>query len=106
MSIIKDVISEVKISFDYRNYISSVVYGIKLYEAWFRRVRPYVLIAECYYDYKMMAIYAAKKLGIPTIEFQHGMITEQTFPYICRKKFTDNPFPEWLFCYGEVYKQF
>lgn len=103
--VLREIILELQIEFDYITYIAMVVYGIEFYLKWFRRVKPQLLIAECYYDMKMPAIYAAKKLGIATIEVQHGIINKEVFPYNSAKDFTDNPYPDWLLSYGEIVKE-
>lgn len=103
--ILLDVIQGLKIQYDYLTYISVVIHGIEYYTKWFRYSKPKFLIVECFYDMKMQAIYAAKNLGITVIELQHGMIHKGNFAYYCRKNFSVNPYPDWLFGYGEMSKE-
>lgn len=99
-----DIFKELDISFDYKSTIPLIIAGIDYYTEWFEKILPRCLIIECYYDIKMCASYAAKKLGIPTIEIQHGTITERSFEYNSKKEIVDNPYPEWLFTYGQAEK--
>ncbi len=48
--------------------------------------------------------YAANKLSIPTIEFQHGMINSYDFGYIVKKQVKLMNIPKYIFVWGEFFK--
>ena len=104
-AILLEVIEALKINFDYVTTIKRIISGIRFYQEWFKKTNPNVVIIECYYDFKMCAIYAAKSLGIKTVEVQHGTIVTKTIGYNTRKLYANNPFPHWLLCFGEAEKK-
>lgn len=58
------------------------------------------------YDYKKMAlISAAKKLKIPTVELQHGIIYKSHLAYIYPKVLSRELFPDYLLTYGEHFSK-
>jgi len=68
------------------------------------KVKPKLLIILNAYNYSNMAfIYAAKNLGIITVELQHGFIREDHPGYIW-KQVTDRAlFPDYILTYGDYF---
>ena len=54
----------------------------------------------------MPAISVAKDMGIVTIELQHGIIRPNHVAYNTSVYIEQNPYPEYLFCYGERHKEY
>jgi predicted glycosyltransferase len=52
------------------------------------------------------ASYAAKEMKIPVIELQHGVISNGHLAYITYVNIEPNPYPDYLFCFGEEFKKF
>ena len=79
---------------------------IKFYRKLFKFLNTKRLFIICYYSWeKMFAIYAAKTLGIPTIEFQHGTVYKH-LAYYCAKKIVPNCYPDYFLAYGKAWKEF
>lgn len=71
-----------------------------LFKVMLRKIQPKVCVVVCAYD-KMSFIGAAKKLGIPTIEIQHGTISRYHLGY----SYPGAPgslsyFPDYFFSFG------
>lgn len=76
----------------------------KIYSKFFSRVKPKCIFINYYYDFtKLPAIMIAKKMGIKTIELQHGMISDKHMAYNTKQYFADNPYPEYFFCFGHKF---
>ncbi|GHV78824.1 hypothetical protein AGMMS49944_06150 [Spirochaetia bacterium] len=93
------------IEVDVDKYISDMYSSIVFYRKYFRFIKPSKIYVVCYYDrYSMAAFYAAKEMGIPVIEVQHGLINKVHFAYIANKLIEPNPYPDYLFCFSETFK--
>lgn len=108
IDIYKSVISTLNIS-DINLYgiIKFVVASSGIFKKLFIKTNAKMVVLTCYYDIcKMSAIRAAKELGIPVIELQHGTIGTQHIAYQVFRQIEDNPFPDYFFCYGEKFKKY
>lgn len=79
-----------------------------LYQAFFKRflkkIKPQVVVLIDSYNYNQMAlIYTAKKLGIPTIELQHGLISESHAAYMYQRIINFSMFPDYMFTFGRFF---
>lgn len=80
---------------------------IKFYRKWFARIKPGYIYMVSYYELdKLAAIYAAKEMHIPVIEFSHGIIMHSHTAYNTEKKIEKAPYPDFLFVFGERFKTF
>lgn len=65
----------------------------ELYIELLKRVKPKMVFSICYYSFPVFALnYAAKKLGIRTIEIQHGPQTQEHLSYASWTKIPKNGF--------------
>lgn len=69
--------------------------------------KPRAVILINAYNYANMAfVAAAKELGVPTIELQHGFIRFDHPGYVYKKIYSKNLFPEYFFSYGNYFTNF
>lgn len=102
--IVEQILEIMDVEYDFVDAVNYYLASMAFYSKWFRKVKPKALIVECYYDLKMPALYVAKKLQIPVIEFQHGMVNKTHTAYYSYKNITDNPCPDYFLCFGEKYR--
>ncbi|UMX47655.1 MAG: hypothetical protein L7H18_04400 [Candidatus Nealsonbacteria bacterium DGGOD1a] len=102
------------------DWISDKIFGLinqsyakVLYQIWaakffLKKFKPDVIVETSSYDSGMMAInFAAKKMGIPAIEMQHGIITNAHAGYIYsipQEYVFSKPLPEKFMAHGRIYK--
>ncbi len=86
----------------FRNFMAQHAL-MKLWLKWFR---PNIIFINSYYG-KMPIIKAAKDLGIPVVEIQHGMIEHDDIAFFARKPNLDlSYFPDYFLCFGEREKTY
>ena len=80
-------------------------YYYKYFVRVLERVKPKVIIEQCYYSLdKMVLNSVAKQKGIPTIELQHGIMGKDHPAYNCLCRNVD-VFPEYVFLFSEFWKE-
>ncbi len=72
-------------------------------------IKPNTVLVECGYSPSHMVVQiAAKQMGIPVLELQHGLISDQSLGYQfgIRKDSTleDSPFPDKILVFGDHFK--
>ncbi len=78
----------------------------KYYSSLLEKTNPKLLIILNAYNYSNMAfIYAAKNLGITTVELQHGFIREDHPGYIWKQIYDRNLFPDYILTYGNYFTE-
>ena len=102
---------ELKLQIDMQKLSSEITSAICLQSCYMRyferilkKVKPKVIIEQCYYGFdKMFLNQAAKKCNIPTIELQHGtMGTEHVaYNFLCRNM---SFLPDYIFLYSGFWK--
>lgn len=101
------IIFDLKIVFDIDKNIANIISLLVIFRLYFKLIRPKNIFLICYYDIdKMAASYVAKEMNIPVIELQHGIIANRYPPYFTEVSIIPNPYPDYLFCFGEAYKKF
>ncbi|MCI0651162.1 MAG: hypothetical protein L0Z55_04695 [Planctomycetes bacterium] len=75
-----------------------------IYRALFRRLRPAALFVVVSYGNEV-PIAAAKSLGIPTIELQHGIISPYHLAYSFPPGAMKRTFPDHVFLFGDYWKE-
>lgn len=100
--ILQDIEQEIRKSINYRKIISILKSYRLLYALLLRYNRPKAIFMTDYYNLSHMAIVReAKKLGIPVVEFQHGIINKAHPAYNTNlKKFSPMFFPDYVFTFG------
>jgi predicted glycosyltransferase len=104
--VLDKIILDLQIEFDINKYILTIYSFIIVFRLYFKLIRPTRIFLVCYYDMeKMAASYVAKKMNIPVIELQHGVIHNAHIAYVTNVSIDPNPYPDYLFCFGEGFKK-
>lgn len=71
-----------------------------------KKVNPKVLYVECAYSpTHLLFVYAAKKLKIPVVEFQHGLISSKHIGYKYNQStYKIDPTPDYICVYGSYFE--
>lgn len=74
-----------------------------------KKINPKLIITECGYSPSRMVIQmAAKRMGIPLVELQHGHIVQDGIEYFyginSEQQIEDAPLPDIIAVYGQFYK--
>lgn len=113
---IRDLIAKVgdvfNVNFDPDSYISKIkdqllkyIILYNQYEKIISKVNPKLIVEVVSYERRRKAINAvAKKLNIPTVEFQHGTMGKYHIAYNFSKKSGLPTFPDFVFTYGQFWK--
>lgn len=89
-----------------QSIIRTIIATKSVYHKLFNHINPKLIFINCYYDlHKMAAIEEAKAMGITTVELQHGVIDNEHMAYNSFVTIKDNPYPDYLFCFGEKYAE-
>jgi hypothetical protein len=100
-SLINELKKRYKIHFNERETYSIFFSSLKIYKILFRIIKPQLIFIKCYYcEYMHPAIKAANELGIPTIEFQHGLISKEHPGYNINYVADASFFPTYLLSWG------
>ena len=95
-------------SFDIGSIISTEAWRVKksLYTSSFmlRWLRPENVLLVCSYGHEA-SVSSARKLNIPTIEVQHGVVTPEHLGYAVHAGTNKAAFPDYLLLFGEYWKQ-
>ncbi|MEM2136787.1 MAG: hypothetical protein QXI93_02390 [Candidatus Methanomethylicia archaeon] len=107
----EDVLIKIKekycLNYNYRRIINRFFAYSKIYEKIFSIVKPKIIFVNCAYSlHSQAAIFVANKLGIKTVELQHGIINEKHVAYNIKKQFNQFLFPKYLFVFGSYFKRF
>jgi len=77
----------------------------RLFESWLRRCNCRLLFLDCWYiPPALAAIHAAKRVGIPSVDYQHGSQGEGHFAYASWRKRPSGGFPfmpDYYWSWGE-----
>ena len=95
-----------KVFKEIKNLILRYKLSKKYYEKILDRIKPRVIIEECYYCFSRLLINEiAKKKEITTIELQHGTMGKYHIAYNFYKKIKLDTFPDYIFLFGEYWKK-
>lgn len=97
------IFKELNISINYRKIIRRVFAEEILMRYFFKLKKIKGVFVVVSYT-KPGIIMACKKLSIPVIELQHGVISKAHYAYNVTKKIDDTFYPNYLFTYGELEK--
>ena len=116
INIVKKIIAIIKKEFnlciDEKSLIHSILFTIsyaKHMEYYLTKLiiatKPKAILETVYYDNLKLTINkTAAKLGVKTIEIQHGVISKYHIAYNFNKKNNFNWFPDEIWCFGQYYK--
>lgn len=90
--------------------IAFAQHTIDLSHVMLRKIKPKMLLVGCGYAPTHMVVqYAAKKMGIPVIEVQHGLIVPYSYGYFFGindlEQLRDSPFPNKIIVYGNHFRR-
>jgi hypothetical protein len=101
------IISDLQIEFNIDKYLSNIISFLGVFRIYFRLIKPRRIFLVWYHGMdRMAASYVAKEMKIPVIELQHGIISNGHLAYITYANIEPNPYPNYLFCFGEEFKKF
>ncbi len=85
--------------------IAALIMSFKYAYKTLKKVNPRVLYVECAYsNVHLPFIYAAKKIGIKIVEFQHGIVTKKHLGYMFNyKDMLKDPIPDYICVYGKYF---
>jgi hypothetical protein len=99
--ILKEINKRYKININYQKLVTRFFYFEKIFTKYFGKIKPKLIFLSNYYNiYHQAVIYSAKKLGIPTIELQHGIINRKHPAYNLFIKLDSSFFPNYLLTFG------
>jgi hypothetical protein len=105
--ILINIVSNLNIKFDIDKYILYIFSFIAVFRSYFKLIKPKNIFLICYYSLDTMtASYVAKEKKISVIELQHGVIPNAHPPYITEENIEPNPYPNYLFSFGERFGKF
>lgn len=103
--ILKEINKKYKLNINYRMLISKFLCYKNLFKVLYIIYKPKAIFINCFYSLiHQAAIYSAKKIGIKTIELQHGIINKQHPAYNIFTKLDQSFFPDYLFAFGDYVK--
>ena len=104
---LKELYDFLELSYDPRfinDRLNKTFLFIDFYRKFLSKVKPQIIFLIDGYDYKQMALIASsKKLGIPTVELQHGLINESHLAYMYAKVTDRLLFADYLFTFGPYF---
>lgn len=99
--ILKNVNKKYNLNVDYHKLIFRFVCYKNLFKLFLKMYRPKLIFITNYYNILHQAlIYSAKKLQIPVIELQHGIINPKHPAYNIFTRLDNSFFPDFLFAFG------
>ena len=101
ISILEEINKNEQVDVDYINIIHHFKRSVFVYKILFKIYKPKAIFSYCYTCGMQAAIKAANDLGIPTIEFQHGIIGKKHPSYNFYKKVDNSYYPKTLLTFGE-----
>ena len=104
-TILREINRKYDLDINYRILISRFIRYKDLFRLFFRMYKPRLVFISDYYNFiHQAAIHTAKKLGIRTIELQHGIINDKHPAYNVFIKVDKSFFPDYLFSFGNYVK--
>ena len=103
--ILKEINKKYGLNINYHILISKFLCYKNLFKLFYKIYKPKVVFINCYYSIiHQAAIYAAKKMGIKTIELQHGIINNKHSAYNVFTHLDKSFFPDYLLTFGDYVK--
>jgi len=103
--ILKEINQFCQTSVDFQKFVNSFFSLTRVFRKQFVQISPKIIFVNCYFTIVHQAvIYAAKKQDIKTVEFQHGVISQNQSPYFPVKPLGNETCPTFLLSFGESEK--
>lgn len=77
---------------------------LPLYRKLIQQVNPKIIIGSGNFINQKTFLEAAKSLGVPTVEFQHGATSDEHVPYSFCEDCSVTYFPDYIFTWGDFWK--
>ena len=104
-AILKQINTKYQLEINYHMLISRFFRYARWFNLFYKIYKPKAIFINCYYSsIHQAAIYVAKKMGIKTIELQHGIINNKTPAYNVFTDLDKSFFPEYLLVFGDYVK--
>jgi len=105
--ILKEINRTYQLDINYLILISSFFCYAKWFDFFYKIYNPKIIFINCYYSLPhQAAIFSANKIGIKTVELQHGIINNKHPAYNVFVKIDKSFFPNYLFVFGDYVKTF
>lgn len=103
--ILKEINLKYGVNLEYKRIINKFFSYCWVFDKIHRLVKPKIIFISEYYSLPhQAAIYSARKLGIKTVEFQHGIINSKHAAYNVFIDLNKLHFPEYLLVFGDYTK--
>ncbi len=101
-NILEKINEKYTLNVDYRREILRFLNYVRYYKKIFNIYKPKSIFVSEYYSLpRQSAIYTANKMGIKTVELQHGIINNVHFAYNIFCKLDNTFFPNYLLSFGD-----
>lgn len=85
--------------------VNAFIIDEKYYSKLIKKIRPKIILEVVHYEETRFVInHLAKKKNIPTVELQHGTMGPYHIAYNFKKRFELSMFPDYIFTFGEYWK--
>lgn len=106
LSILEGIERKLGMTIDIKIVLARYLIYKRIFSLIFKIKKPsIVFISDSYSFTHMVAVNAANTLGIPTIEFQHGLINANHVGYTHIKKIAPEFYPKFFFSFGEYFTE-
>lgn len=104
-AILKQINTKYQLEINYHMLISRFFRYARWFNLFYKIYKPKAIFINCYYSLiHQAAICAAKKMGIKTIELQHGIINNKHSAYNIFTYLDKSFFPDYLLAFGDYVK--
>lgn len=104
IEVLEDINQEYNLNIDYKYRVRLFNAQLKIFNIYFKFIKPKVIFFNCYYD-KQAIVKVANDLNIKTVEIQHGIISSMHSAYISDLELDSSYIPKYLFAVSEKVKQ-
>lgn len=99
LALIEGVVHDEQLSIDLKNTLKFYIAEYNVYKFIFKYFKPKAVFLICYYS-KIPMLVAAHDCGVKVIEYQHGVITNESGEYNSILKNNKRYFPDFLLSFG------
>ncbi len=104
-AILEEINKKYGLNINYHRIIVQFIFYNYLFKLFYKIYKPKAIFINCYYSLiHQAAIYAAKNMGIKTIELQHGIISDNHHAYNVFTDLDKSFFPDYLLTFGDYVK--
>lgn len=90
----------------FRHFYLNYKIGKRYYQKKLKKIKPKIVFEDNHYEnHRMIMTEAAKELGIPVVELQHGIIGNKHTAFNFKKQHSLPSFPDFIFTYSEYWNR-